>query len=135
VTGGDIDIADIDPQTTLSVNSAIAIEKEIAADTIGTIFACTRSHFLPFLEECTLELGETLNHYYEGIRKSGISSLFEFIKTFYELSESPTWEAGATIVRKAYLVLSGSHSYPSFNRGCRSTTKSRNLSTIPYLVS
>ncbi|KAG9024053.1 hypothetical protein FS837_005526, partial [Tulasnella sp. UAMH 9824] len=71
--------ADNDPATAISVNSAIAIEKEIAADTMGTIFNHTRNHFLPWLEQCTLALIEQLNHYYEGIRKSALISLFQFL--------------------------------------------------------
>ena len=40
----------------MGVNSAIAVEKEIAADTIGSPFAVTQMHFLPFVKTCTLEL-------------------------------------------------------------------------------
>lgn len=89
---------DYDEDGLLSVNSAIAVEKEIAADTMGVVFVAVRSHFLPYLEPCTLELIDLLNHYYEGIRKSAVTSLFEFIKTFYELSEPQTWEPGLIIV-------------------------------------
>jgi hypothetical protein len=82
----------------LEVNSAIAVEKEIAADTIGTLFAATRDHFLPFVEPCALELVNLLTHYYEGIRKSATDSLLEMVRTFYELSGAPDWVPGATVV-------------------------------------
>lgn len=95
---GEAQVVDIDPTTAISVNSAIAIEKEIAADTMGTIFAATESNFLPYLEQCTLELILCLEHYYEGIRKSSISSLFMFMQTFYELSSPKMWEPGANVV-------------------------------------
>ena len=71
----DIDIDDIDPEKILEVNSAIAVEKEIAADTIGTIFAATGLNFIEYVEQCTLELVTLLPHYYEGIRKSATDSL------------------------------------------------------------
>jgi hypothetical protein len=82
----------------LDVNSAIAVEKEIAADTIGTVFAATRNHFLPFVEQCTLELVQLLPHYYEGIRKSATDSLLEIVRTFYELSDHQEWLPGAKVV-------------------------------------
>lgn len=92
------DDGDLDPAHAISVNSAIAIEKEIAAETMGTLFEATPNAFLPFLEPSTLALIECLKHYYEGIRKATVGSLMEFIRTFYELSESPLWEPGAQVV-------------------------------------
>ena len=91
-------IDDIDLDKLLDVNSAIAVEKEIAADTIGTLFIATRAHFLPFVESSTLELVALLAHYYEGIRKSATESLLEIVRTFYELSDPAEWQPGATVV-------------------------------------
>jgi len=91
---------DVDVDKMLDVNSAIAVEKEIAADTIGTIFGATRSHFLPYVEQCTLELVQLLPHYYEGIRKSATDSLLEIVRVFYELSDHQEWQPGAKVVRK-----------------------------------
>jgi len=93
-----IEIEDVDIDKMLDVNSAIAVEKEIAADTIGTVFAATRNHFLPFVEQCTLELVQLLPHYYEGIRKSATDSLLEIVRTFYELSDHQEWLPGAKVV-------------------------------------
>jgi hypothetical protein len=83
----------------IKVNSAVAVEKEIAADTLGTVFVATKNLFLPFLESSTEALIDMLNHYYEGIRKSSISSLLDFIQTFYELSNPAPWEPGLHVVR------------------------------------
>ena len=52
----------------LDANSAIALEKDIAADTMGTLFAATGKNFPPYIEQCTLEFIELTKHYYEGIR-------------------------------------------------------------------
>ncbi|KAF9005943.1 armadillo-type protein, partial [Cyathus striatus] len=89
-----IEIEDLDLDKLMDVNSAIAVEKEIAADTIGTLFTSTRGHFLPYVESCTLELVNLLEHYYEGIRKSATDSLLEIIRTFYELTEPNLWQPG-----------------------------------------
>jgi importin-4 len=82
---------DVDLDKLLDVNSAIAVEKEIAADTIGTLLTPTRAHFLPFVEQRTLELVGLLPHYYEGIRKSATDSLLEIVRTFYDLSNEAAW--------------------------------------------
>ncbi|KAH7913038.1 armadillo-type protein [Hygrophoropsis aurantiaca] len=93
----EIEVEDVDLDKLLEVNSAIAVEKEIAADTIGTIFAATRDHFLPFVEQCTLELVSLLTHYYEGIRKSATESLLEIVRTFYDLGNYPEWQPGRAV--------------------------------------
>jgi len=79
------------------VNSAVAIEKEVAADTIGELFNATKGSFLPYIEECIQVLIDLLDHYYEGIRKSAVGALFQFIKTFYELSGPTEWVPGAQV--------------------------------------
>ncbi|KAF7426772.1 hypothetical protein PC9H_009141 [Pleurotus ostreatus] len=57
-----IELEDVDVGQMVDVNNAIAIEKEIATDTIGTLFASTRNHFLPHVEQCTVELIDLLDH-------------------------------------------------------------------------
>jgi hypothetical protein len=85
------------------VNSGIAIEKEVAADSIGDIFAATGQAFLPYVERSVKVLIQLLDHYYEGIRKSALASLFKFITTFYDLSEPAEWTPGMKIVRLSLL--------------------------------
>lgn len=91
-------VEDVDIEKLLEVNSSIAVEKEIAADTFGSLFQYTRSHFLPYLEESTLELVGMLQHYYEGIRKSAVETLLEFVRSFYELSDPEEWQPGTSVV-------------------------------------
>lgn len=88
------DLADLDAMFS-KVNSAIAIEKEVAADTIGELFNATKSAFLPYIEETMTVLIDLLDHYYEGIRKAAVGALFQFIKAFYELSNPADWVPGA----------------------------------------
>ena len=80
------------------VNSAVAIEKEVAADTIGELFAATKQPFMPYVEETVQVLTDLLDHYYEGIRKAAIGALFSFIKTIYELSDPTEWVPGGVVV-------------------------------------
>ncbi|WWC63972.1 uncharacterized protein I303_106578 [Kwoniella dejecticola CBS 10117] len=99
------DIEDEEDETDLAaleqmfskVNSAVAIEKEVAADTIGELFSATKSAFMPYVEETVKVLVELLDHYYEGIRKSAVGALFAFVKTMYELSEPAEWQPGAHV--------------------------------------
>jgi hypothetical protein len=91
------EMEDVDVDKMLEVNSAIAVEKEIAADTIGALFLATRNHFFPYVEQCVIELVALLAHYYEGIRKSATESLLELVRVFYELSDPQEWQAGATV--------------------------------------
>lgn len=84
----------------LEVNSVICIEKEIAADTLGGLFGSTGNHFLPYVEDCTLELVGQLSHYYDGIRKSSLDSLLEIVQTMYELSNPAEWQPGLENVSK-----------------------------------
>ncbi|KAK0218164.1 armadillo-type protein [Armillaria fumosa] len=92
-----VELDDLDLNKMMDVNSAIAVEKEIAADTIGTLFASTKHHFFPYIESCSLELTELLNHYYEGIRKSAMDSLLEIVRTFYDLSDHQDWVPGKVV--------------------------------------
>jgi len=92
-----VELENVDLDKMMDVNSAIAVEKEIAADTIGTLFAATKGHFFPFVEQCALELVALLPHYYEGIRKSATDSLLEMVRTFYELSDHEEWQPGAVV--------------------------------------
>lgn len=94
---GDDGFVDFDEmqEAFLNVNSAVAVEKEVAADSLGEIFTNTKQHFIPFIEQSVQELVEMLNHFYQGIRKSALSALFMFINTFNEISNPQEWKAGA----------------------------------------
>ncbi|KAJ7890594.1 armadillo-type protein [Mycena olivaceomarginata] len=95
VNGNDmVEIEDLDVEKMMDANSAIAVEKEIAADTLGTLFAATQLHFLPYVEQCAMQLIDLLPHYYEGIRKSATDSLLEIVRTFYDISDHTEWQAG-----------------------------------------
>ena len=76
--------------------ASATIAKEIAADVLGDLFASTGKAFLPYVERSTKVLIALLDHYYSGLRKSAVTSLFTFMGTFYDLSEPGEWKAGAS---------------------------------------
>ncbi|WFD29053.1 hypothetical protein MSPP1_000057 [Malassezia sp. CBS 17886] len=81
----------------LNVSTAVAVEKEVAADSLGELFSHTRAAFLPFVGPATEELISLTSHFYQGIRKSAIATLFTFINTLYELSNPPPWVPGLPV--------------------------------------
>ena len=102
--GDEEDLDDLDAAFS-NVNSAVAIEKEVAVDTIGELFEATKGAFMPYIEECATVLIEELEHYYEGIRKSSVTAIFTFIKTVYDLSDPAEWKPGAQIVSPTYQII------------------------------
>lgn len=95
----------VDVDKFLEVNSAIAVEKEIEADTVGIVFEDTGHHFLPYVEQTVVEqtvveLVDLLSHYYEGIRKSSTESILQSVRTFYKLSDPQEWEQGVVFLSK-----------------------------------
>ena len=104
VEGADEVFEEIDIDKILEVNSVICIEKEIAADTIGGLFESTGTHFLPYVEDCAVELVGQLTHYYDGIRKSSLESLLEIIRTMYELSNPTEWQPGLENVSHLFIA-------------------------------
>ncbi|KAI9225510.1 MAG: armadillo-type protein [Piptocephalis tieghemiana] len=91
----------------LRLSTAVADEKEVAADCMGEIFVNTRSHFLPYVTTCTDELVKLADHFSDGVRKAAISSLFSFLTTFHTMSlpsdssESP-WSPGLPLSKPVH---------------------------------
>ncbi|KAI8988658.1 armadillo-type protein [Pilobolus umbonatus] len=92
LTLGDND--DDDDDSAYNFNSAIADEKEFAADALGELFENTQSHFLPYVETAVDELTELSAHVFDGVRKAVVGSLFSFLKTFYIMSGAEDWTPG-----------------------------------------
>jgi importin-4 len=136
----DVDIEGVALEKMLDVSSAMAVEKEIAADTLGTLFIATKTHFLPYVQQSTLELIGLLPHYYEGIRKSATISLLEIVRTFYDLSDPEEWQPGATLVSDQIWPFRSVNAHLLFSFlflvGCAFETRCKDahwpLSTRPY---
>jgi hypothetical protein len=76
-------------------NSAIADEKEFAADALGELFEHTKTQFLPFVEPALEELHALCAHIGDGVRKAAIISMATFLRTFYVISNPASpWQPG-----------------------------------------
>ncbi|KAI7861966.1 armadillo-type protein [Spinellus fusiger] len=94
LTTGEGDMEDEDELEAFNYNSAIADEKEFAADALGELFENTKTHFLPYVETSMKELTKLSFHMFEGVRKAVVGSLFSFARTFYVISSPSDWTAG-----------------------------------------
>lgn len=77
--------------------TAIAMEKEIAAEVYGDIITHTRREYLPYLETTVTKLLELVDHPYEGIRKAALGTLWRTYACVWGMAEGdgmPKWEAG-----------------------------------------
>ncbi|KAF9156890.1 hypothetical protein BGX20_004147, partial [Mortierella sp. AD010] len=88
---------DANEESNYVFRSAVADEKEVAADTIGEFFQHTRSAFLPYVESSVKELINLTTHMSDGVRKASCGALFNFLRTFYRLSNSEEWKAGLPV--------------------------------------
>lgn len=87
-------VEELDLDDLWKTSTAICIEKQNSASAIGPMFVATKRHFLPYVEQTTLELLNMLDHYSDGVRKSAFDSLFSIIQVFYQLSDPKEWVAG-----------------------------------------
>jgi HEAT repeat protein len=77
--------------------SAIAFEKEVAAETLGEILTHCKHGFLPYLEKTVEILKEKANHHYEGVRKAAVSTLWRAYATVWQVFEEKgmaPWQKG-----------------------------------------
>lgn len=77
--------------------SAVAMEKEIAAEVLGDIITHTRNQYMPYLENTVTKLLELVNHDYEGIRKAAIGTLWRTFACIFGMAEGggmQKWTAG-----------------------------------------
>jgi len=94
----DTDDEDDDESIEMNVNSALQMEKEIAADALGEIFVNVKAGFLPYLATATEQLVELAETFYEGARKSAFSALWKFVVTLGELQVTEEWQPGLPVV-------------------------------------
>jgi len=80
-----------------TTSTAIAEEKEFAAECLQEIFAATKQSFLPYFEQSIEILKQLLEHEFEGVRKSACNSLISIITTCYEMSNPEKWQPGLPV--------------------------------------
>ena len=77
--------------------SAVAMEKEIAAEVFGDIITHTRREFIPYMESTVTKQLELVDHSYEGIRKAAISTLWRTFACLFGMAEGDgmgKWQPG-----------------------------------------
>jgi hypothetical protein len=67
--------------------TAIAMEKEIAAEVFGDIITHTRQKYVPYLENTVTKLLELVDHAYEGIRKAALGTLWRTYACLFQMAE------------------------------------------------
>lgn len=77
--------------------SAVAMEKEIAAEVYGDIITHTRREYIPYLESTVTKLLELVDHSYEGIRKAALGTLWRTFACLFGMAEGDgmgKWQPG-----------------------------------------
>jgi hypothetical protein len=81
----------------LSPVNAVALEKEVAAETLGEILSNCQNAFIPYLERTVKILQEKASHPYEGVRKAAIGTLWRAYATLWQVCEKngmQKWQKG-----------------------------------------
>ncbi|GAA5927116.1 uncharacterized protein JCM15063_000459 [Sporobolomyces koalae] len=92
----DEDIDSDDEEAMFKASTAIAIEKECAADALAEVFDHTGKAFLPYIEPSIKAVLPGLNHHWhDGIRKSSVAALLGFISTLNRITNPPKWTKGS----------------------------------------
>jgi hypothetical protein len=82
-----MDADDEDEWDDLGGVSAVAMEKEIAAEVFGDIITHTRAEYMPYLENTVTKLLELVEHEYEGIRKAALGTLWRTYACLFGMAE------------------------------------------------
>lgn len=93
----DMEDGDGDDWDDLTTVTAVALEKEIAAEVLGDVLSHTRKNFVPYFEKTIETIMPLVEHPYEGVRKAGISTLWRAYACLWALMEDHTgqkWTPG-----------------------------------------
>lgn len=98
-TGGDEDWEDIEDLDDFNPVTAIALEQEVAIDTLGDVIAnsCKGSHLETYVEKAIETIIPFTEHSYEGCRKNAISTLWRIFSRVFQVWEEATgnkWQPG-----------------------------------------
>ncbi|KAF2760448.1 ARM repeat-containing protein [Pseudovirgaria hyperparasitica] len=86
------DMDDDDDWDDLSAVTAVAMEKEIAAEVIGDIVTHVRRIFLPYVQDTVQIVLELMDHSYEGCRKAAIGTLWRTYACIWGMAEGDGME-------------------------------------------
>lgn len=88
---------DDDDWDDLGAVTAVAMEKEIAVEVIGDIMTHTKGKYLPYMQKTIETVLPLLDHSFEGVRKSAISTAWRAYACLFGLAEDngmDKWQPG-----------------------------------------
>ncbi|KAK4635243.1 putative importin subunit beta-4 [Fulvia fulva] len=88
---------DDDDWDDLGAVTAVAMEKEIAVEVLGDVLTHAKGKFLPYMEKTIATTLPLLEHIFEGVRKSAISTLWRAYACMWGLAEDngmQKWQPG-----------------------------------------
>jgi hypothetical protein len=88
---------DDDDWDDLGAVTAVAMEKEIAVEVIGDIMTHTKGKYLPYMQKTIETVLPLLDHSFEGVRKSAISTAWRAYACLFGLAEDngmAKWQPG-----------------------------------------
>jgi hypothetical protein len=91
------DLDDLDPQYL----SGVAMEKEIAIEVIGDVFAHTKEKFLPYVKEVMELVFDHVRHEHAGVREAALGTLWRAYATLWQIEEAKgtmaKWQPGVPL--------------------------------------
>lgn len=84
----------------LGAVTGVAMEKEIAVEVIGDVLTHTKGKYLPYMEKTIEVTVPLLDHSFEGVRKSAVSTLWRAYACLWGLAEEggmAKWQPGLPI--------------------------------------
>ncbi|EMC99774.1 hypothetical protein BAUCODRAFT_153902 [Baudoinia panamericana UAMH 10762] len=92
---------DEDDWDDLGAVTAVAMEKEIAVEVVGDILSHAKSKYLPYMQKTIEVVLPLLDHSFEGVRKSAVSSIWRAYSTLWTLAEADNgmqkWQPGLPV--------------------------------------
>lgn len=91
---------DDDDWDDLGAVTGVAMEKEIAVEVIGDVLAHTKGKYLPYIQKTVEITMPLLDHTFEGVRKSAVSTLWRAYAMLWNLAEESgmaKWQPGLPV--------------------------------------
>ncbi|KAJ9640361.1 hypothetical protein H2199_005900 [Coniosporium tulheliwenetii] len=76
----------------LGAVTAVAMEKEIAVEVVGDVITHTKTKYTPYLQKSVETVLQLVEHSYEGVRKSALSTLFRTYACIWGIAEDQGME-------------------------------------------
>ncbi|KAK5167035.1 uncharacterized protein LTR77_007764 [Saxophila tyrrhenica] len=98
--GEDDDDDDSDDWDDLGAVTAVAMEKEIAIEVVGDVLTHTKSKYIPHMKQTIAIAAPLLEHTFEGVRRSAISTLWRAYACVWGLAEDggmEKWQPGLPV--------------------------------------